>query len=364
MSTAGRGCTSTSSSDTYANVVDLEVVCTGAEREGAIAIPERDRRFPAANPALHILSADIAMAAAVRRGRAGALAHLVRQHGRPLSKLLYDVPHVVTAHSLEPQRPWKAEQLGGGYRLSSWAERTAYRGPMPSWRSARAWRGRHGRRTPASTPTGSTSSTTASTRTSTSPTGNRRRRRARRRPRRPYVTFVGRITRQKGVPHLLRPALQVDPRVQLVLLAGAADTPELKAETDEAIARAAVGPRRGVRRQRDAAARERAAGALPCAGVRVPVGLRAAGHRQPRGDGLRDRRGGQRRRRHPGSRRRRRDRSAGRLHARRPSRLRGGDRGARSTDSCADPARAEAMGRAGRQRAVTSSTGRRSPTRR
>ena len=54
---------------------------------------------------------------------------------------------------------------------------------------------------------------------------------------RPYVTFVGRITRQKGVPHLLRAGLEVAPEVQLVLLAGAADTPELKAETDEAIAR-------------------------------------------------------------------------------------------------------------------------------
>ena len=46
-----------------------------------------------------------------------------------LGELLYGVPHVVTAHSLEPQRPWKAEQLGGGYRLSSWAERTAYEAP-------------------------------------------------------------------------------------------------------------------------------------------------------------------------------------------------------------------------------------------
>ena len=62
-------------------------------------------------------------------GGPGALPHLVRQPGRPLTGLLHDIPHVVTAHSLEPHRPWKAEQLGGGYRLSSWAERTRSRPP-------------------------------------------------------------------------------------------------------------------------------------------------------------------------------------------------------------------------------------------
>ena len=123
----------------------------------------------------------------------------------------------------------------------------------------------------------------------------------------PYVAFVGRITRQKGVPHLLRAGLHLDPAVQLVLLAGAADTPELKAETDALIEdlRAArdgvfvvseMLPREDVRQVLTARAR-----------VLLPVGLRAARHRQPRGDGLRDRRRGQRRRRHPrGGRRRRR----------------------------------------------------------
>uniref|UniRef100_UPI00111DDCC7 glycosyltransferase n=1 Tax=Pseudomonas sp. SID14000 TaxID=1986221 RepID=UPI00111DDCC7 len=83
-------------------------------------------RMPAANAALRILSTDLTMTAAVGNSQ------LVHSHtwyanmAGHWAKLLYGVPHVVTAHSLEPLRPWKAKQLGGGYRLSSWAERTAY----------------------------------------------------------------------------------------------------------------------------------------------------------------------------------------------------------------------------------------------
>ncbi len=218
--------------------VDLTVVCTGAERDGAIAIPEQDGRFPTANPALHILSADTAMTA-VCEGM-----ELVHSHtwyanlAGHLSALLYDVPHVVTAHSLEPQRPWKAEQLGGGYRLSSWAERTAYHGASAIVAVSEGMAADVRSAYPDVDPSrihviyngidadfyrpdpGSDVIDQLGIDRS-----------------RPYVTFVGRITRQKGVPHLLRAGLQLDTSVQLVLLAGAADTPELKAETDEAIAR-------------------------------------------------------------------------------------------------------------------------------
>ena len=107
-------------------LIDVDVLCLGEERDGATSYAEKDPRLGAANSTLHLLSADVAMAA----GAEGS--DVVHSHtwyanmAGHFAKLLYDVPHVVTAHSLEPQRPWKAEQLGGGYRVSSWAERTAY----------------------------------------------------------------------------------------------------------------------------------------------------------------------------------------------------------------------------------------------
>src|SRR6266542_2504938 len=107
-------------------LLDVDVHCMGEPRLGATAHSEDDPRIPGANAALRVLSTDLTMTAAV------AHADLVHSHtwyanmAGHWAKLLYDVPHVVTAHSLEPRRPWKAEQLGGGYRLSSWAERTAY----------------------------------------------------------------------------------------------------------------------------------------------------------------------------------------------------------------------------------------------
>jgi starch synthase len=153
------------------------------------------------------------------------------------AKLLHDVPHVVTAHSLEPQRPWKAEQLGGGYRISSWAERTAYEAAdaviavsngmradilasYPTLDEGRLHVVYNGIDTDFYRPDPDTS---VLERIGVD-------------LERPYVAFVGRITRQKGVPHLLRAGLAFDPDLQVVLLAGAADTPDLKAETDAAIA--------------------------------------------------------------------------------------------------------------------------------
>jgi starch synthase len=221
-----------------ATLVDLQVLCMGEERPGALAFAERDQRFPDANAALHVLSTDLAMTAAA------ANLDLVHSHtwyanlAGHLSKLLYGVPHVVSAHSLEPQRPWKAEQLGGGYRLSSWAEQTAYESADAVVAVSRGMADDVVAAYPAIDPDRihviyngidadfyHHDSATDIVEGLGVDLG------------RPYVTFVGRITRQKGVPHLLRAGLDVAPEVQLVLLAGAADTPELKAETDEAIAR-------------------------------------------------------------------------------------------------------------------------------
>ncbi len=217
-------------------LIDVDVHCMGEPRQGATAHSEDDARMPNANAALRILSTDLTMTAAAE---GLDLAHSHTWYANMAghwAKLLYDVPHVVTAHSLEPRRPWKAEQLGGGYRLSSWAERTAYRSAdavvavsngmredvldcYPEIDPARVQVIYNGIDTEFYHPDPQT--------LVLEQLGVDMER--------PYVTFVGRITRQKGVPHLLRAGLRLDPEVQLVLLAGAADTAELKTETDALI---------------------------------------------------------------------------------------------------------------------------------
>src|SRR3984957_7962668 len=102
----------------------VDVHCMGEPRAGAVA-HQPDPRIHNANPALSTLSADLVMA------NAASEATVVHSHtwytgmAGHLAALLYGIPHVLTAHSLEPMRPWKAEQLGGGYRVSSWVEKTA-----------------------------------------------------------------------------------------------------------------------------------------------------------------------------------------------------------------------------------------------
>jgi starch synthase len=105
--------------------VDVEVRCFGAEREGALAF-RPSGELNGANPALETMSVDLAMAAQLDG------ASVVHSHtwyanfAGHVAKLLHGLPHVVTTHSLEPLRPWKADQLGpGGYALSSFRERTA-----------------------------------------------------------------------------------------------------------------------------------------------------------------------------------------------------------------------------------------------
>jgi alpha-maltose-1-phosphate synthase len=218
-------------------LAEVEVHCMGDPRPGATAHSEHNPLLEGANAALRTLAADLTMA-----DRTGTC-DLVHSHtwyanmGGHLSKLLHGIPHVVTSHSLEPHRPWKAEQLGGGYRVSSWAERTAYEAAdaviavsngskhdvldaYPSLDESKVHIVHNGIDTDFYAPDPDTS---VLERLGVDLD-------------RPSAVFVGRITRQKGVPHLLRAALAFDPGVQVVLLAGAADTPELKAETDAAIA--------------------------------------------------------------------------------------------------------------------------------
>lgn len=151
--------------------------------------------------------------------------------------LLHGVPHVVSAHSLEPLRPWKAEQLGGGYALSSWVERTAYEGAAGVIAVSHGMRADILRSYPSIDPERvhvvHNGIDAGLWQPAPDPEVVRRHGVD---PDRPSVVFVGRITRQKGLPHLLRAARELPPEVQLVLCAGAPDTPEILAEVEDLVA--------------------------------------------------------------------------------------------------------------------------------
>ncbi len=229
------------------NLCEVDVHCMGAPRDGAF-VHQPDPALKGANPALATLSADLVMA------NAADTATVVHSHtwytglAGHLAALLYGVPHVLTAHSLEPMRPWKAEQLGGGYRISSWVERTAVEAAdaviavssgmrddvlhtYPALDPNRVHVVRNGIDTdvwyPVTADPGSNSAGTAADESVLRELGVD--------PARPIVAFVGRITRQKGVAHLVAAAHRFSPEVQLVLCAGAPDTPEIAAEVTAAV---------------------------------------------------------------------------------------------------------------------------------
>ena len=212
-------------------LVDLSVHCQGEPRPGATAHQPWDRLH---DTALRVISADLSMA----EGVAGAdLAHSHTWYANlagHLAAKLYGIPHVVTMHSLEPLRPWKAEQLGGGYAVSSWCEEVAATSAdavvavsaamradlltvYPGISSERAVVIRNGIDVAeyAADP-----ATDVLDQYGVSG---------------PYVIFVGRITRQKGLPVLLRAASSLDAAAQLVVCAGQPDTPELEAEVSSLV---------------------------------------------------------------------------------------------------------------------------------
>ncbi|MCZ4098816.1 glycogen synthase [Streptomyces sp. H39-C1] len=184
-----------------------------------------------ANNALRTLSVDLSIAAAVTDID---LAHSHTWYANMaghLAKLLHGIPHVMTAHSLEPLRPWKAEQLGGGYAVSSWAERTAAEAADAVIAVSHGMRADvlacYPRVDPGRVHVVHNGIDTALYRPDPQVDVLER---LGIDPARPFVLFVGRITRQKGVPHLVRAAREFAPGTQVVLCAGSPDTPELDAE--------------------------------------------------------------------------------------------------------------------------------------
>ncbi len=218
--------------------VDLNVHCFGADRPAdyhgarvwSYGVPPG---LADANAAVQTLGTDMEMLGNI------AGASLVHSHtwyanmAGHLASLLHGIPHVLSAHSLEPLRPWKAEQLGGGYALSSWVERTSYEAAAAVIAVSAGMRADILRSYPDVDPAkvhvvhngiDVGEWTRDENDDAVTALGIDRSR--------PSVVFVGRNTRQKGVPYLLRAAAQLPPDVQLVLCLGAADTRELAAETE------------------------------------------------------------------------------------------------------------------------------------
>jgi len=217
---------------------EVDVHCMGAPRPGAF-VHQPDPALRGANAALTTLSAELVMA------NAAAHAMVVHSHtwytglAGHLAAQLYDIPHVLTTHSLEPLRPWKAEQLGGGYRVSSWAERAAIEAAhaviavssgmrddvlrvYPGLDPSRVHVVRNGIDTAVWYPAQPEPGESVLAEIGVDPT-------------RPMVAFVGRITRQKGVMHLIAAAHRLRPDIQLVLCAGSPDTPEIATEVSTAV---------------------------------------------------------------------------------------------------------------------------------
>ncbi|MGY5764537.1 glycogen synthase [Brachybacterium sp. DNPG3] len=214
--------------------IDVQVRAFGADRDEEGTFSYRTpAELEGANAALATLGTDLLIA----QDCAGA--DLIHSHtwyanfAGHIASLLHGVPHILSAHSLEPLRPWKAEQLGGGYRLSSFAERSAYEGAAGVIAVSAGMREDILRAYPSVDPRKvhvvhngididvwqPNPETSALTSRGIDPEA-------------PTIVFVGRITRQKGLPYFLRAVRELPEDVQVVLCAGAPDTPEIAAEVD------------------------------------------------------------------------------------------------------------------------------------
>ena len=226
--------------------IDARVRCFGGPRDEAGTTGYADLpQLSSANATIQTLGVDLTMAGDC------VGADLVHSHtwyanmGGHLASLLAGAPHVVSAHSLEPMRPWKAEQLGGGYAVSSWAERTAYEAAAAIIAVSAGMRldvlSSYPRVDPATVHVVHNGIDSQLWQRDSSAEALEVVRKHGVDPDRPSVVFVGRITRQKGLPYLLRAAAELPPEVQLVLCAGAPDTPEILAEVEALIAELRAG---------------------------------------------------------------------------------------------------------------------------
>jgi starch synthase len=208
--------------------IEVNVHCFGETREDAAAY-SLPTSLQSLNPALQALATDIEIAQALGD------VDLVHSHtwyanmAGHLASLMHGIPHIITAHSLEPDRPWKAEQLGGGYRLSSWAERTAYEAADAIIAVSNGMKKDILKAYPFLDPEKIHTILNGVDTQKYSPThdqalldrlgisGS-------------YAIFVGRITRQKGLGHLLRAWKKVSPDIGLLIAAGSPDEPAIGAE--------------------------------------------------------------------------------------------------------------------------------------
>ncbi|MFB4352017.1 glycogen synthase [Microbacterium sp. LS_15] len=217
--------------------VDVRVRAFGGERDEPGTFAYRTPSgLSAANPALQTLGTDLEIVAAISD------ADVVHSHtwyanfAGHLASQLHGIPHVLTAHSLEPLRPWKAEQLGGGYAVSSGIEKLAYENAAAVIAVSAGMRADILRSYPAVDPTRVRVIHNGIDVDKWHPVQNDAFLQSiGMDPSRPSVVFVGRITRQKGLPYLLRAAAMLPPEVQLILCAGAPDTPEIMAEVQEGV---------------------------------------------------------------------------------------------------------------------------------
>lgn len=217
--------------------IDVNVRAFGAPRDEAGTYAYRaPSELAGANAALQTLGTDLEIVSAISD------ADLVHSHtwyanfAGHIASQLHGIPHVLTAHSLEPLRPWKAEQLGGGYAVSSGIEKLAYENAAAVIAVSAGMRNDILRSYPNVDP--------AKVRVIHNGIDVERWRPVRNPeflasigmdPNRPSAVFVGRITRQKGLPYLLQAASRLPADVQLILCAGAPDTPEIMAEVQEGV---------------------------------------------------------------------------------------------------------------------------------